>query len=529
MGYHPNGSKTFLVIKPGLAEKAKEAFKGTDVKITEDGHRHLGAVIGSKAFAVTYMDNKVRDWTGQIDLLAKIAEEYPREAHSCFTKGLAGKWNYFLRTVPEASNYLDILDESIRSRLVPALLCKKGDEVSGDLLEAVALPSSLGGLGVSSVSQKAQEQYDRSRTVTQPLLEKILAQEVELDEYPAKEIGAAKRRNVKEKEKQRKEAYQNFITDENRPDDIRLSALHAAEPGASTWLAVLPILEHGMDLTKEQWEVAMAVRYGLTLPFMPSRCGCGCVFTLRHALQCLLGGFIYWRHDALKNFFVSFMSALFPDTRSEPTLKQLTQEEKRALQEKYGSSNIGDRPRGDCSCLGFWQEGQRAYFDFRVWNHLAVKYLGMTVEECHKLNEQQKEIEYGPRIREFENAAFTAIVFSSMASAGPGATAFLNTLATRASEIQSIPRSQVLEYLRAKYGLLLIKSQHLCIRGTHEKKNKSAMRSLTKLYSRRRGVPIAKPMHLRTDLGAMQDAIVRADIPHKEEVEPSYKTGTPRS
>jgi hypothetical protein len=517
MGYYPNGSKTFLVVKPGYTEQAREIFNGTEVKITEEGHRHLGAVIGTKAFVSAYMREKVGVWVEQIDLLAEIAHEYPREAHSCFTKGLQGKWNYFLRTIPSTSEYLDALDKSICSRLIPALLCRKEDEISEDLREAVAIASSLGGLGVGPVSQKAQEQYGQSRAATAPLLEKILAQEVELGDYPTKEINDAKRSIVREKEKQRKQLYQDFVTKEDRPEEIRIFTQHAAEPGASTWLAVLPIQEHGMDLSREQWEVAMAVRYGLSLPFLPTRCGCGQAFTIAHALQCALGCFIHWRHDDLRDFFISFMSSLYPDTRSEPTLKHLTEEEKRALEQKYKTSNLGDRPRGDCSALDFWQPGQRAYFDFRVWNHLALKYVGLTLAECHQMNEQEKEREYGPRIRNCENGAFTAIVFSSMASAGPGATDFVNALASRASELRSIARSQVLEYLRSKYGISLIKSQHLCIRGTHEKKDKSAMHSLTRLYPKRRGVMKLKPMYMRTDLGAMQDFIVRGDIPHKGE------------
>jgi len=156
-------------------------------------------------------------------------------------------------------------------------------------------------------------------------------------------------------------------------------------------------------------------------------------------MQCLLGGFVNFRHDSLKSFFASFMSPLYPDTRVEPHLRQLNEDEKKTLQSKYNTSKLTDRPRGDISALGFWQEGQRAFFDLRVWNHLSLKYLGKSLEECHRDNEQEKERENGDRIRHFENGAFTALSFSSMASAGSGARDFLNTLATRASEVQHSP------------------------------------------------------------------------------------------
>jgi hypothetical protein len=42
-GYHPNGKKAFLIVKPKHEEKAAKAFGGTNVNITTHGKRHLGA------------------------------------------------------------------------------------------------------------------------------------------------------------------------------------------------------------------------------------------------------------------------------------------------------------------------------------------------------------------------------------------------------------------------------------------------------------------------------------------------------
>ncbi len=47
-GYYPNASKTYLVIKEEHETQARQLFADTDVHITIQGKRHLGAAIGSR-------------------------------------------------------------------------------------------------------------------------------------------------------------------------------------------------------------------------------------------------------------------------------------------------------------------------------------------------------------------------------------------------------------------------------------------------------------------------------------------------
>ena len=46
-------------MKPESREQAEEIFRGTGVKISSEGERHMGAVIGSKAFKEIYVKTKV--------------------------------------------------------------------------------------------------------------------------------------------------------------------------------------------------------------------------------------------------------------------------------------------------------------------------------------------------------------------------------------------------------------------------------------------------------------------------------------
>ena len=54
-GYFPLPRKTILIVKPEFEEKAQTIFGDSGVKITDEGERHMGAVIGSSAFKELYI------------------------------------------------------------------------------------------------------------------------------------------------------------------------------------------------------------------------------------------------------------------------------------------------------------------------------------------------------------------------------------------------------------------------------------------------------------------------------------------
>ena len=54
---------------------------GSKVNVTSDEKQHLGAVIGSEAFKVSYVKSLVDDWIKQLKLLSVIAESEPQSAY----------------------------------------------------------------------------------------------------------------------------------------------------------------------------------------------------------------------------------------------------------------------------------------------------------------------------------------------------------------------------------------------------------------------------------------------------------------
>ena len=49
-GYYPKPSKLFLIVKQHYKEYTERIFAGSNIKITTEGARHLGAVLGDNQF-----------------------------------------------------------------------------------------------------------------------------------------------------------------------------------------------------------------------------------------------------------------------------------------------------------------------------------------------------------------------------------------------------------------------------------------------------------------------------------------------
>ena len=58
-GYFPEGSKSWIIVRENAKEHAQTIFNKTKMKLTTDGQRHLGAVIGTANFKQNYMKEKI--------------------------------------------------------------------------------------------------------------------------------------------------------------------------------------------------------------------------------------------------------------------------------------------------------------------------------------------------------------------------------------------------------------------------------------------------------------------------------------
>ena len=143
-GYFPKASKSVLIIKdPSLLSEARRLFSGTDLQITCDGQRHLGAAIGDEDSRNEYVSTKVAKWVKDIEDLAKIATYEPQIALSAFTKSICHRWTFVQRTVPQTSNLFQPLEDTIKNVLIPAILGRSVNDIEREILSLRLLPLKI--------------------------------------------------------------------------------------------------------------------------------------------------------------------------------------------------------------------------------------------------------------------------------------------------------------------------------------------------------------------------------------------------
>ena len=78
--------------------------------------------------------------------------------------GFKHRFTFFLRTVPDISDYLFPIEETLRSRFVPAIA---GGHVCSDTKRALlALPKKFGGFGLQNLFEAANTELLNSKEIT---------------------------------------------------------------------------------------------------------------------------------------------------------------------------------------------------------------------------------------------------------------------------------------------------------------------------------------------------------------------------
>ena len=83
-GYYPQPTKSWLIVIENKLEEAVWVFGGTNIQIFTEGKRHLGAVIGTEENKKNYINDKIREWTKEINMLADIATTHPQAAYTAY-------------------------------------------------------------------------------------------------------------------------------------------------------------------------------------------------------------------------------------------------------------------------------------------------------------------------------------------------------------------------------------------------------------------------------------------------------------
>ena len=141
---------------------------------------------------------------------------------------------------------------------------------------------------------------------------------------------------------------------------MRRAVLQAKEKGASSWLTVITLQEHGYALTKAAFRDALNIRYNKQLKGMPSTCPCGQKLDLNHGMTCKRGGFVIMRHNNVRGFETNLLKTMHKVVEFEPALQDITNEKI--------PGNTNDEARPDIRAQRVWRSGQSVFFYIRLTN-----------------------------------------------------------------------------------------------------------------------------------------------------------------
>ena len=217
---------------------------------------------------------------------------------------------------------LSPLEHGIRLHLLPSLT---GKSTFSDVeKQLISLPSCLGGRGIIDPCVSAAFQFDSSQRVTVPLVSIFLEQDPVFSVNVLNEYLVLKQEIYLENPCRCGE-----VADTLHPL-LPLELQHAREfaylNGASSWLTVLPLDEHGFSLHKGDFRDAVCLPYGWPLLHLPTECACGTSFTVDHAFTCPHGGYPTLHHNDIRDITAQLMSEVCSNMVTEPTLQQVSNE-----------------------------------------------------------------------------------------------------------------------------------------------------------------------------------------------------------
>ena len=105
-----------------------------------------------------------------------MAKSQPQIAYAALIHRFRHKLTYFMRTIPNFSDKLKILDETIDKKLVPALIDRK---ISPSERKLLSLPVKCGGMGIPILSELCEEELINSQKLTEKSKENVKSQKKE--------------------------------------------------------------------------------------------------------------------------------------------------------------------------------------------------------------------------------------------------------------------------------------------------------------------------------------------------------------
>ena len=86
-GYHPESSKTALVVGPSDVQQASALFSDLGIRVVSGGS-FLGGFIGEPSLVANFVSDKIQLWSRCVQRLSDVAASQPQAAHAALARSL---------------------------------------------------------------------------------------------------------------------------------------------------------------------------------------------------------------------------------------------------------------------------------------------------------------------------------------------------------------------------------------------------------------------------------------------------------
>jgi hypothetical protein len=401
--------------------------------------------------------------TGTV-LLAMIGTEEPQLALSAYTKGVCHRWSYLQRTVGGIEDNFQLLEQAIRSKLIPAIV---GREVSNNERDMIALPVRYGGLGLQNPCIIALREYKASLSITEELRNLIYTQDSDITKLNHETVRKKKDELKLEKEawfKYERERISNLVASTSRKRAFE----HAAEKGVSSWISALPLKALGYSLNKQEFRNALCIRYDWPIPNLHRQCACGEKNDIDHTLTCKKGGYVYYRHNVLAEAEAELLrEAKCRNVHTEPGLLP-------TVPELHPKGTITtDGARLDIVATGLYGRCERTFMDVRITHANTPSNRALNLEQIYSRNENEKKRKYNSRVINTEKSTFVPLVFTTTGGQAPECQRYHKRVAELIASKRNENLPHVMSYIRTKISFALLKAVLVSIHGVRGKQTRN--------------------------------------------------------
>lgn len=185
------------------------------------------------------------------------------------------------------------------------------------------------------------------------------------------------------------------------------------------------------------------------------------ILRARNAIKIAKKEIVTLRHNKVRNITAKLLREVCKDVTVELQLQPLTGESFEAK-----TANISDEARVDISTRGFWITSQLAFFDVRVFNPTAKRYVSQKLLKTYAVNENEKKRSYNERVMQVEHGSFTPLVMSATGGMARECKRFYARLAEMVAEKRNQHYSLISAWIRRKICFALLSSICIFLRGS---------------------------------------------------------------